>query len=391
MNFQEFNNGLKKGTALYFVVLLGFVSLFADMTYEGARSISGQYMSLLGANAFIVAAVAGLGELTGYAVRFFSGYLSDRTGKYWPITIVGYVLNLAAVPLLALTSYWPAAAGLMILERFGKAIRSPARDAMLSYATKEMGRGWGFGLHMAMDQIGAIFGPLFVTIALIYNATYSYCFAMLAIPAFFALNTLGVARMLYPKPHELEKVHESIQPEGLSKSYWLYVGAVSLVAAGYADFTFIAFHFEKNNIVPPHWIPIFYAIAMGSSGLAALLFGSQYDKKGISVLYITTLISSIFAPLVFFGGFYLSLIGMIIWGIGMGTQASIMRAVVANLVRVNKRGTAYGILNASFGIFWFVGSLIMGLLYDHFMPVLVAFSVLSQLAAIPLFYSAKHR
>src|SRR5580658_3323122 len=142
-------NELSKNTAIKFVILLGIVSFFGDMTYEGARSITGQYLAILGASGTVVGVVAGLGELFGYSVRLVSGYISDKTGKYWLVTFIGYTLNLFAVPLLALAGNWPLAASLMILERFGKSIRSPAKDAMLSYATKEVGRGWGFGLHEA--------------------------------------------------------------------------------------------------------------------------------------------------------------------------------------------------------------------------------------------------
>src|SRR5262249_1911144 len=148
------NHDLSKKTALKFVVLIGLVSLFADMTYEGARGIAGPYLAVLGASGTTVGIVAGFGELIGYGLRLFSGILSDRTGKYWAITIVGYFINLLAVPFLALAGRWETAALLLVMERVGKAIRTPARDAMLSHATHQTGHGWGFGLHEAMDQIG---------------------------------------------------------------------------------------------------------------------------------------------------------------------------------------------------------------------------------------------
>lgn len=156
------NNNSTKPTALKFIVLLGVVSLFADATYEGARSINGPYLALLGASATTVGFVAGLGELIGYSLRLVSGYMSDRIGRYWAITLFGYTLNMLAVPALALAGRWEIAAMLMIAERIGKAIRTPARDAMLSHATREIGRGKGFGLHEALDQIGAVLGPLTV-------------------------------------------------------------------------------------------------------------------------------------------------------------------------------------------------------------------------------------
>jgi MFS family permease len=379
------NMGITKRTAIQFVILLGIVSLFADMTYEGARSITGQYLAILGASGTVVGVVAGLGELIGYGFRLVSGYLSDRTGKYWLITFLGYILNLLAVPLLALTGSWPAAAALMIAERFGKAIRNPSRDAMLSYATKETGRGWGFGLHEAMDQAGAIIGPLIVTAVLYYRGSYHLSFAILLIPAICSLGMLTAARMLYPHPRDLEVANPSLKPEGFKKSYWLYIVAVSLVAAGYVDFPLIAYHFQKVSSVPDIWIPIFFSISMGSAGISALIFGHLYDRYDMPVLIFVTALASLFVPLVFLDGFYFVLIGMILWGIGIGAQESIMRAVVANLIDVNKRGTAYGLLNIWFGIFWFLGSALMGFLYDISLVGLMTFSLVVQLAAIPFF------
>src|SRR5579863_5442011 len=189
---KDLPTDISKKTALKFVLLISVVSLFADMTYEGARSITGPYLATLGANAAIVGFVAGFGEFIGYALRIVSGYLADRTGKYWTITIIGYICNLLAVPLLALAGHWWLAAVLIIMERLGKAIRVPARDAMLSHAGQKMGMGWVFGLHEAIDQVGAMLGPLLVVAILYFKGSYQLGFAMLLIPALLALITLTV-------------------------------------------------------------------------------------------------------------------------------------------------------------------------------------------------------
>lgn len=383
-------DGITKNSAIKFVILMGLVSLFADMTYEGARSISGQYLAVLGATGSIVGVVAGLGELIGYGFRLVSGYISDKTGKYWFMTILGYVLNLFAVPMLALAGNWPLAASLMILERFGKAIRSPSKDAMLSYATHQIGRGWGFGLHEAMDQVGAIVGPLIVSYILFYKGTYQTGFAVLLIPALCALSVLLVAKVLYPRPQDLEIVNPKLQPKGFPKKYWLYIAAISCIAAGYVDFPLIAFHFEKRSIIEDVWVPVLFAIAMASDGIAALVFGTLYDKLGFTVLIGVTGLASLFVPLVFFDGFYSAVFGMILWGIGMGAQESIMRAAVASMVQTDKRGTAYGILNLCFGTAWFLGSAFMGFLYDFSLISLAIFSIGSQFAAIPILFAVRN-
>jgi len=390
-SIQQDDQGISKATALKFVILLGVVSLFADMTYEGARSITGPYLALLGASGMVVGVVAGFGELIGYALRLVSGYISDRTGKYWTVTIFGYFVNLLAVPLLALAGRWEIAALLMIAERMGKAIRNPSRDAMLSYATQSIGRGWGFGLHEAMDQIGAILGPLIVAGVLYFNGGYRISFAILIIPALFALAVLLVARALYPRPRDLEVASLELKTGGFSRTFWLYFAAVSLVAAGYVDFPLISFHFEKLSVVPKVWIPVFYAVAMGVDALSALFFGRLFDRMGLSILIVVSLLSSLFAPLVFLGGFNLALTGMALWGVGMGAQESIMRAAVADMVPMNKRSTAYGIFNAGFGLFWFLGSAFMGVLYDVSLSSLIIFSVVMQLASIPFFIFIRRR
>lgn len=381
-------NSIKR-KALQFIVIMGIVSLFADMTYEGARSITGPYLALLGASGTVVGVVAGMGELLGYSARSIFGYISDRTGRYWTITMIGYTVNLLAIPLLALAGNWPLAVALIIIERFGKAIRTPAKDAMLSYATKQVGRGWGFGLHEALDQIGAVSGPLIVAVVLYFKGSYGMSFGILLIPALLALATLTLARFLHPNPEHLEGGERELSSEGLNKPYWIYVIGVSLVAVGYVDFPLIAYRFQQDHVFSEAWTPILYAIAMGVDGIAALILGRLFDKKKMSILILTTLLSAFFAPFVFLGGFTGALTGMIIWGIGLGAHESIMRAVVANLVNPSRRATAYGMMNMWFGISWFLGSAVMGVLYDVSIPALIAFSILFQLVAIPFFIAVK--
>ncbi|MDR7422157.1 MAG: MFS transporter [Armatimonadota bacterium] len=370
--------------ALRFVVLLGVVSLFADATYEGARSITGPYLGLLGASAATVGVVAGLGELIGYGLRLASGYLADRTRRYWAITVVGYAVNLGAVPLLALVGHWPIAAALIVAERVGKALRTPARDAMLSHATQQMGRGWGFGVHEALDQVGAVLGPLVVAGVVLTRSSYRLGFAVLAIPAALALAVLVVARFLYPRPRDLETAAPRLEAAGLRRPFWVYLAGMALVGAGYADFPLIAFHLGQRAVAPAAAIPVLYAVAMGVDALAALIFGRLFDRHGLPVLTVAVLVSALFAPLVFLGGFAAAAAGMVLWGVGMGAQESIMRAAVAGMAPPDRRGAAYGIFNTGYGLCWFLGSAAMGLLYGVSTAGLVLFSVAAQLAAIPL-------
>lgn len=385
------NGILTARTAMTFVVLLGVVSMFGDMVYEGARSITGPYLGVLGAGATAVGIVAGLGELVGYGLRLVSGYISDRTRQYWPIMMIGYGLTMVAVPLLALAGRWEIAALLIILERTGKAIRTPARDAMLSHATSEMGRGWGFGIHEALDQVGATVGALFVAAALVAGDDYRTGFAALAVPGVLAMTTLVAARLLYPRPHDLEADTPALTTTGFPRRFWIYLAAVALVAAGYADFPLIAFHLDQESIVGGSQVPLYFAAAMAADALAALVFGRLFDRLGLGILIGVTVLSALFAPLVFLGGAELALLGMVIWGVGLGAQESVMRAAIAPMVAATRRGTAYGLFNTGYGLAWFAGSAVMGILYDVSVPALVAFSMLAQLAAVPILFHLHRR
>ena len=372
--------------ALRFVLLVGLLSFFADFTYEGSRSIIGPYLASLGATGTAVGIITGFGEFLGYGLRLASGRLADATGKFWPITIFGYCVQMAAVPALALTGNWPAAAVLIVLERVGKAIRNPPRDVMLSHAGKRIGGyGWAFGLHEAMDQSGAMVGPLLVAAVLAHGGQFREAFAVLFVPAVINIALVLLARSLYPRPQDLESSPPDVSGSGLPGLYWIYLTGAALVAAGFADYPIIAYHFGHTGSVPGDWIAIFYSVAMAVSGSGSLLFGRLFDKFGFRVLIVLTVLSAAFAPLVFLGGFWTALIGAALWGLGIGVHESIIPAVVAPMVPVQRRASAFGLFTAVYGTAWFLGSAAIGILYDISVPATVVFCVAAELAALPVF------
>ncbi len=388
----------KHRAAYSFLVLLGVVSLFSDLTYEGARSIIGPYLLLLGASAATVGFVSGLGEFIGYALRLATGFISDRTRRYWLMTIIGYAINLIAIPALALAPGlgWVYACGLLLAERFGKAIRNPAKTTLASFAAREVGPGKGFAIQEALDQIGAFLGPLMLFIVLSLKgqeeklSAYALGFLLLAIPAAIALTLLLVARQKYPRPHEFEGAENPTAKQGLRSAYWLYLGGIAFLAAGFADFPLMAYHFARTRLLADNVVPVFYAVAMGVDAGSALFFGRMYDRKGMSAIIVASAISAFFAPFAFLGNTPASaVIGVVLWGIGMGAQESILKAAITTMVAKERRGTAFGIFNAGFGAFWFIGSWVMGILYDTSLAALVAFSLAAQLASLPFFFRAK--
>jgi predicted MFS family arabinose efflux permease len=383
---------MKNRSALQFVLIIGILNFFADFTYEGARGIVGPFLASLGASAVVVGFVAGFGELLGYGLRSVSGYFADKSHRHWAFAFVGYTINMLTVPALALAGHWPVASGLVVGERVGRGIRKPSVEAMLSYAGKSIGAGWVFGLNEALDQAGATIGPLLMALILYLNHGFRTGFAVLLIPALCCLAILVAARLLHPRPHELEEgAAHALVTTNFARAYWIYLAAGVLIAAGFADFALIGFHFHKANIVSTDLIPVFYAVAMASSALASIPLGRLFDRFGPNISLFAFVISAAAAPFVFLGPTVFALIGMIFWGIGMSAQGSLFQAVLTGVIPPQKRSTAFGLFDTGYGIAWFVGSAAMGLLYDKSVVAVAIFSMVMQLAAIPVIFIANRQ
>ena len=407
------NKKKKLSQAMLFIILFGIVSLFSDMTHEGASSIRGAYLSLLGASAATIGFISGLGELIGYSMRYVFGKLTDKTKRYWPMTIAGYLLDIIAVPLLALVGEhgWIAACALLVVQRMGKAIKKPAKDTIMSFASSQEGVGKSFGLQEVLDQIGAFIGPVLLYLVMLFKTdgttyeVYSTCFAFLAIPGAITIILLIVTRYKFPKPEHFEPEPKEYIPFKMKKKFILYIAGISLFAFGFIDYSIIIMHVsrtysslasglsETSSLVNTGTLPLLYAGAMLVDAVAALIFGMMYDKNGVKALVWSTVISAPFAVFVFaFNSVPMLLVGIALWGVGMGAQESILKAAVTSMVPKTSRATGYGISECSFGAFWFLGSWLMGVLYDASIPAMIAVSVAAQLAAIPLYIaSAKLR
>jgi MFS family permease len=368
---------------------MGVVNLFADVTYEGGASINGQFLGSLGANAAAISIIAGVGEFLGYSLRSVSGYIADKTGKYWPITFVGYAINLLAVPAMALVGSWQAAGALVLAERVGRAIRKPTVEAMLSYSTGKHGRGWVYGVNTAMDETGATLGPLLIALVLFLRADFRTRYSLLLISSLLALASLAVARVLFPVPSRLEAGGPpTARAKGFTRSYWLYMVAGACFAAGLMSFEFVAFHLSSTGTVTEHWVPIFLALATAGAVAASLILGRLYDRAGIAVVIIAVVLTSVFSPLVFFGSFWLALAGLLLWGIGYATQDTLLKVLIASVLPEGRRNLAFGLFYLGYGGGWLAGSVTTGLLYERSRVALVVFAVSVQLASIPFYILA---
>ena len=405
------NNKNKKriSQAMLFIIFFGIVSLFSDMTHEGASSIRGAYLTILGASAGAIGFVSGLGELIGYSMRYVFGRIADKRKNYWFMTIFGYVIDVLAVPALALVGEngWIAAAILLIIQRMGKAIKKPAKDTIMSFAASQEGVGKSFGIQEMLDQIGAFLGPVLLYLVMLFKTTgttfeiYSTCFAVLAIPGAITIIMLLITRKKFPNPENFEPEAKEFVPFEMKKSFKYYIMGISLFAFGFIDYSLVIMHISRNftsiagglaetsSIINSGTIPLLYAGAMLVDAVAALVFGYMYDKKGVKVLVLSTIISAPFSAFVFLGkSVPMVIFGVVLWGIGMGAQESILKAAVTTMVPKSSRATGYGIFECSFGIFWFLGSWLLGVLYDVSVPVMVVVSVVAQIAAIPMYISS---
>ncbi len=380
--------------AFAFLTLMGIVSLFSDMTHEGARSILGEYLNLTGASAATIGFVSGVGELCGYSLRLLSGFVADRTKKYWALVIAGYALQVLAIPALALIpeNGWVLACGLVILERIGKAIKKPAKNTLVSFAASETGVGKGFAYQEFLDQLGAFLGPviLFVITLLLGTeklfSTYRMCFLILGIPALITLGLVLFSRYRYPHPETFEQTEEKKEAFRFRKSFVFYMIAISLFAFGFADFTLITLHAAKTQAFPDSTLSLLYAAAMAVDAFAALFFGWLFDRIGLKALILSTLCSAFFAGFVFLTGNPVLIgVGIVLWGVGMGAQESIMKAAVSSIIPRTHRSAGFGIFETGFGVAWFLGSWLLGALYDVRPLYLVLVSVAVQLLAVPFY------
>jgi MFS family permease len=383
-------------SAWRFVLVFGAVSMLMDVVYEGARSITGPLLAGLGASAAVVGVVTGAGEAAALGLRLVSGPLADRTRRFWTWTIAGYALTAVTVPLLGLTGVLWVAGALVIAERVGKAVRSPAKDTLLSHATAVTGRGRGFAVHEAMDQIGALIGPLTVAGMLALTAGYGPALGVLAVPGVAALALLLWLRARVPDPVGYEPApaaHSGPEaaPGRLPRTFWMYATFTALTMTGFATFGVLSFHLVQQHLTATAVVPVLYAVAMGVDALAALATGWLYDRSGTLVLAALPVMSAAVPLLAFSNSRWPAVAGALAWGAAVGIQESTLRATVADLVPVGRRATAYGLFAGIMGAATLAGGALTGILYDYSIPALVITVAAIQAVALALLWFVRNR
>jgi MFS family permease len=345
---------------------------------------------MLGASAAAISIIAGAGEFCGYSLRWVSGWIADRTGRYWAVTFVGYLINLFAVPAMALAGSWQMAGALIILERVGRAIRKPTVEAMLSYTTGKLGAGWAYGINTALDETGATIGPLVIALVLFLHGDYRTGYALLLVSVIFAAAALIAARISFPVPSRLEQ-GRTATARGFGAPYWLYMAAGALFAAGLLSYEIGAFHLSRTHVIGGPWIPVLLAFATGCGVVASLVLGRLYDRVGTPALVAGVILSALFVPLLFQGSLLAIILAMPLWGIGYATQDTLLKAVIAGILPEGRRGLAFGLFYTAYGTGWLAGSIVIGLLYGVSLFALAVFVVSAQLLSLPVFVLAERK
>lgn len=391
-------------TAWQVVIGFGGVSLAVDLVADGARSIAGPLLGELGATALVVGLVTGSAEALGFVLRLVSGPLVDRTRRYWGAAIAGYALTAISVPLLAVTPFLgaaglTAAAALIVLERVGKAVRSPAKTVLLAFAANAVGRGRGFGVHKLFDQIGAFSGPLLVAAVIAATGMLWPAFAALLVPALLAMALLLWMRRRVPDPSGFEPAAVPAAPGAdpsaatletvvrpvrrIPVTFLLFSASTALTALGLIGFGVLSFHLVDAALVPLAAVPLVFALGMLAAALAALATGRWYDRVGGAVLIVVPLLAAGVPLLVLSDGVAGALVGIVLWGAAMGVQDSTVKALVADLVVPARRGTAYGVFAVFQGAGTFAGAALAGALYPDAVAI-AAITVPAQALALVL-------
>lgn len=381
-----------------FVLWFGVASMLADMAYEGARSITGPYLASLGVSAGVVGLVSGVSEALSLTGRLASGPLADKTRAHWGLAIGGYALTAISVPLMGLTSVVWIVIGLVFAERAGKALRRPAKDVMLSHATSAIGRGKGFAVHESLDQFGAVVGPLAVAAVFAATGHYAPAFAILAIPGLGVIVLLVWLRRRVPDASVFEPTVPAPAAlptadgeagggalASLGRPYWEYVAFATLAGLGLSTFVLFGFHLNHEGLASPATVSIIYAAAMGVAGLAALAVGTLFDRVGRKMLVVVPILAVAVPPLGFSDHMGTVIAGVMVWAVILGIQESVMRAAIADMVPVRRRGTAYGIFATALGLAALGGATISGQLYLHSLPLLVALVATVEAAALVVY------
>jgi MFS family permease len=383
------------------ILIFGIISMMGDIVYESARSANSQYLNLLGISAALVGLVFGIGEFLGYFLRLVAGVLSDKSGKHWIFMFLGYGM-LLVVPLMGLTMNWNILVVLILMERIGKALRSPAKDTILSgVAENQVGIGLAFGIQEAVDQIGAFIGPLIFTMVFYFSgkngiAQYQLGYKLLFIPFVILMLFLIYAYRRTKRDNLIPAViKKDFHTEHIKPIFWIYTAFTFFCTLGFVNFSTVGYHLKAKNLMSDGNITLLYSVAMVVDAATALLVGKAYDRLkiktgmrtgGLLVLMAIPFLTLLLPFLTLSNSTVLIVIGMIVFGIVMGTHETVMRSAIADITPFDKRGTGYGVFNTSYGLALLGGATLMGLLYDmNMIGIIIAFTCITELIAIILY------
>ena len=353
-------------------LLLGLVSLFADVVYEGGRSVSGAYLAEIKAPV-VATALVGVGEFLGLAFRLFSGYIAtilQSSTVLWGSTLLGYLITSLSIPMIAFAPTWHDVVVLYIIERLGKGLRAPTRDVIVAEVSEGIGVGKGFGIHELLDQVGAFLGPVLVSILLTLYG-YRVAYLTLIIPGMISVLLVATAWRLHPKLKSTSVRKSKLVVRGYSKSFWIYTLATSVLVLGFMHWSIASYYLKIRGVVSDAEIGFIYAIAMFVDAIVAVPLGVLFDKVKFKTLLTIPALTPVFIVLIMYAPHELIYFSAIPWGIIMCSEESIMRATIALLVEPSKRPLAYGFFGLVFGFMWAVGGYIYVAILDKPLYMLI--------------------
>ncbi|KPJ60926.1 MAG: hypothetical protein AMJ46_04335 [Latescibacteria bacterium DG_63] len=348
------------------VYRLGFVSLFTDLSSQMIYPLIPAFLEGLGATKLLIGLIEGVAEGTASLVRMIAGALSDRLGKRKSFVFVGYSLSTVVRPFLFFANHWLVVFAVRFLDRVGKGIRTPARDALISDSVDPSRKGYGFGFHRGMDRLGAAFGPLLALLVLyLSDGNLRLVFLLSAVPAAVAVSVIGKVREIAPVREAAGRLREKRRI--LGRPFVLFVLVIVIFTLGNSSNAFLILKAREVGLsvagIPLIWLTYNLVCSISSP-----LLGRFSDRVGRRpVILLSFLVySAIYAGLGFSSTVPAVWLLFACYGLYYGLSEGIFRAYIADLVESDKRATAYGLFNTAVGITLVPASLIFGALWDVF-------------------------
>jgi len=347
------------------VLFTGITSFLTDTSVKMVYSVMPMFLLSIGASKTTLSLIEGIAESTASLVKAMTGFWSDKIGKNKPFMLIGYGLSALIIPLYTFVTFPAHVLYLRFIERFGKGIRTAPRDSLIAGSIPKGESGKSFGLQKAMDNSGAIVGPLIAFLLLYWlPGNYRIIFLFAGIPAIIAIFVIifGIKEAKKNKEDLFRKFHF----KDFSGRYYFFLVIIFVFTLGNSTDALLLV--KANEVgIKITLIPLVYLITNAVAVIFAIPLGSLSDKIGKEKVLVTGFLIYAF---VYFGFGISTNIGAIValfalYGLYSAATDGIQKAFISDIIDKNKKGTGLGIYNALLGLTLLPASIIAGFLYDH--------------------------